>query len=55
MKSDIIGLPLKTNRLIPRAFAEADFPSYAAYHSRRDVYCFLYAQAPGGEALREQF
>lgn len=55
MKSDIIGLPLETNRLILRAFGEADFPSYAAYHSRRDVYRFLYAQAPGGEALREQF
>lgn len=46
---------LQTPRLILRTFRDEDFPSYADYHSRSDVYRFLYASPPGKTALAAQF
>ena len=46
---------LQTARLILRTFRDEDFPSYADYHSRSDVYRFLYASPPGKTALAAQF
>ncbi|WP_320199866.1 GNAT family N-acetyltransferase [Agrobacterium sp. rho-13.3] len=48
-------LPLSTDRLILREFVSGDFPDYAAYHSLPEVYRYLYAAPPMGDALQEQF
>lgn len=50
-----LPLPLQTERLALRALRAADFPAYAAYHGRADVYRFLYMPAPTGQALQDQF
>jgi len=50
-----LPLPLQTERLALRAFRAADFPAYAAYHGRPEVYRFLYMPAPTGQALQDQF
>ncbi|MGV1907878.1 GNAT family N-acetyltransferase [Agrobacterium cavarae] len=50
-----ISLPAETERLVLRRFVPADFSAYADYHSRPEVYRFLYADAPSGDALRTQF
>ena len=50
-----LPLPLQSERLELRAFRDADFPAYAAYHSRAEVYRFLYMPAPTGQALQDQF
>ena len=47
--------PLSTTRLTLRKFVPADFDAYAAYHTLPAVYRFLYADAPGGAALNDQF
>ncbi|BCP52635.1 acetyltransferase [Kaistia sp. 32K] len=47
--------PLATDRLTLRPFAEADFTAYAAYHALPEVYRYLYAAPPVGDALRAQF
>ena len=47
--------PLVTERLILRPFKASDFPAYADYHGRADVYRFLYASPPRGDALKAQF
>ncbi len=48
-------LPLSTDRLILREFVSGDFPDYAVYHSLPEVYRYLYAAPPMGDALQEQF
>ncbi|MBN7809048.1 GNAT family N-acetyltransferase [Agrobacterium rosae] len=48
-------LPLSTNRLFLREFTRGDFSDYAAYHSLQEVYRYLYAAPPMGDALQEQF
>lgn len=48
---DAIG----TDRLILRKFVVEDFPGYAAYRSREDVYRYLYAAPLTGCALEEKF
>ena len=45
----------ETDRLVMRPFADSDWHHYAAYRSRPDVYAFLYATAPTGDALRAKF
>ena len=50
-----LPLPLQTERLALRALRPADFPAYAAYHGRPEVYRFLYMPAPTGQALQDQF
>ena len=50
-----LPLPLQTERLALRALRPADFPAYAAYHRRPEVYRFLYMPAPTGQALQDQF
>ena len=50
-----LPLPLQTERLALRALRPADFPAYAAYHGRAEVYRFLYMPAPTGQALQDQF
>lgn len=49
------SLPVKTDRLILRRFQPADMAAYASYHSRDDVYRFLYASPPSAETLKAQF
>lgn len=48
-------ITLATGRLLLRPFEAADFQAYAAYHALPEVYRYLYAPAPTGEALRAQF
>jgi len=48
-------LPIKTDRLILRKFQAADLASYADYHTRDDVYRFLYAAPPSDDAVKAQF
>ena len=50
-----LQLPIRTARLTLRPFAAGDFAAYADYQSRDDVYRYLYAQPPVGEALAQQF
>jgi RimJ/RimL family protein N-acetyltransferase len=50
-----ISLPIRTDRLILRKFGSGDYLSYAAYHSRPDVYRFLYCDPPAGELMRQNF
>ena len=50
-----LQLPIRTTRLTLRPFAADDFAAYADYQSRDDVYRYLYARAPVGEALAQQF
>lgn len=54
MRSDF-ELPIMTERLLLREFADSDFPAFASYHARKDVYRYLYADAPEGEALQQKF
>lgn len=49
------NFPLSTDRLILRPIKTADFPAYAAYHGRAEVYRYLYASPPQGETLKAQF
>ncbi|MFJ1298562.1 GNAT family N-acetyltransferase [Pseudomonadota bacterium AL_CKDN230030165-1A_HGKHYDSX7] len=48
-------ITISTGRLLLRPFESHDFEAYAAYHALPDVYRYLYAPAPAGEALRAQF
>ncbi|WP_137176181.1 GNAT family N-acetyltransferase [Massilia sp. HP4] len=50
-----LQLPIRTARLTLRPFAAGDFAAYADYQGRDDVYRYLYAHAPAGEALAQQF
>jgi RimJ/RimL family protein N-acetyltransferase len=45
----------ETKRLLLRPFAAGDWPAYADYHARPEVYAFLYRASPTGTALRDQF
>ena len=47
--------PSSAPRLQLRAFMSSDFEAYAHYHRQPAVYRYLYAQAPTGEALAQQF
>lgn len=49
------NLPVSTDRLTLRPFAEDDFEAYAAYQSLPSVYEFLYSTPLEGDALREKF
>lgn len=55
MQFQKLGAPFSTDRLILREFASGDFLDYSAYHSRQEVYRYLYTAPPVGNALREQF
>lgn len=55
MDITLLPLPVKTRRLTLRRFVADDFPSYADYHSRPEVYQYLYTCPPEGNALQEQF
>ena len=55
MITDISSTPIVTERLSVRPFEPTDFQAYAAYHSRSDVYRFLYMSVPVGQALEDQF
>ncbi|SEB38637.1 Protein N-acetyltransferase, RimJ/RimL family [Nitratireductor aquibiodomus] len=46
---------VRSDRLELRPFVSSDRPAYDAYHSRPEVYRFLYAPVPGKHALSEQF
>ncbi|WP_246679475.1 GNAT family N-acetyltransferase [Mesorhizobium sp. B2-3-5] len=50
-----LSLPLTTERLLLRPFAEGDFESYAAYHSLPELYRYLYSAVPTRKALEEKF
>ncbi|MGU3495641.1 GNAT family N-acetyltransferase [Xanthobacteraceae bacterium A53D] len=47
--------PHVTERLVLRPFIETDFSAYAAYHGRAEVYRYMFAPTPEGEALERQF
>jgi len=49
------SLPLGTDRLILRKFRPGDYESYAAYHSRPDVYRFLYCDPPTDGLMKQNF
>ena len=55
MRLDGFDLPLVTERLLLRRFAEGDFAAYADRRGRADVYRYLLEPVPGPEALREKF
>ncbi|WP_336068335.1 GNAT family protein [Nitratireductor rhodophyticola] len=46
---------LRSDRLELRPFVSSDRPAYEAYHSRPEVYRFLYQPVPDKHALAEQF
>ncbi|EKF17014.1 GNAT family N-acetyltransferase [Nitratireductor pacificus] len=47
--------PIVSERLELRPFAPSDRAAYDAYHTRPEVYRFLYAPVPDADALAEQF
>ena len=47
--------PIVSDRLALRAFKRSDQAAYDAYHTRSEVYRFLYTPVPEGNALEEQF
>ncbi|MGY6708906.1 MAG: GNAT family N-acetyltransferase [Rhizobiaceae bacterium] len=55
MNLDIPTATHETDRLLLRPFVADDQEQYAQYHSRLDVYRYLYTEAPTGDALNEQF
>lgn len=55
MDMTLLPLPVRTGRLTVRPFVAEDFPFYADYHSRQEVYQYLYTHPPEGDTLREQF
>lgn len=55
MKLNALSPPYATKRLALRRFASEDRDQYAAYHSLPEVYQYLYAEAPRGAALADQF
>lgn len=44
-----------SERLVLRPFEPSDRPGYDAYHTRPEVYRFLYSPVPEGDVLAEQF
>lgn len=55
MKLEAIPTKVETDRLVLRPFAPSDRDAYSAYHSRPEVYRYLYTATPAGRALDEQF
>lgn len=55
MKLNTLSPPYATGRLTLRPFASEDRDHYAAYHSLPEVYQYLYAEAPQGATLADQF
>ena len=49
------GAIVQTERLILRPFIASDFPAYAAYHTRSDVYRYLYLSPPDRDTLQRNF
>lgn len=47
--------PIVSDRLRLRPFEPSDRTAYDSYHTRPDVYRFLYVPVPGANALAEQF
>ena len=48
-------LPILSGRLALRPFEPSDRPAYDAYHTRPEVYRFLYAPVPNEDARDEKF
>ena len=48
-------LPIVSDRLALRAFEHSDRAAHDAYHTRPEVYRFLYTPVPKGNALEQQF
>lgn len=55
MKLDDLSPPYATERLTLRPFVREDRDQYTAYHALPEVYRYLYAEAPTGGALNDQF
>lgn len=55
MNPQNLNLPVLTERLALRHFAPSDLSQYRAYHSRPEVYRYLYASPPEGRAMEEKF
>lgn len=55
MKLNNPSQPYTSPRLVLRPFCSDDRDYYAAYHSLPEVYQYLYAEAPQGAALADQF
>lgn len=53
--TDLSCLPIVTERLTLRRFRPDDLPAFAAYHSRAEVYRYLYQEPPEGQAMAEKF
>lgn len=50
-----IWLPIVSERLVLRPFEPSDRANYDAYHTRPEVYRFLYTPVPDEDVLAEQF
>lgn len=55
MKLDNLSPPYATERLTLRPFLRGDQDQYTAYHALPEVYRYLYAEAPSGTSLDDQF
>ncbi|MCE8441152.1 GNAT family N-acetyltransferase [Rhodovulum sulfidophilum] len=51
----LICLPIISERLVLRPFEPSDRPDYDAYHTRPEVYRFLYTPVPEADVRAEQF
>lgn len=52
---DRLQLPIFTSRLALRRFGPPDFDAYRSYHSRPEVYRYLYRDPPSPEGLQARF
>ncbi|MCR8549913.1 GNAT family N-acetyltransferase [Salipiger sp. P9] len=55
MNTDLSCLPVVTERLVLRRFRPDDLVGFAAYHSREEVYRYLYQAVPEGAEMAEKF
>ena len=55
LRTEGLALPVTSARLLLRRFVPEDFPAFADWHGRAEVYRHLYQPPPGPEAIRAKF
>lgn len=55
LRTEGLALPVASERLLLRRFVPEDFPAFAGWHGRAEVYRHLYQPPPGPEAIRAKF